>query len=127
LVCLHLSTQPTWPQLCVCFVFCLLSFLHLPLPPVRFLGQAHVARETYSSLKKKKISCLNTVALRVKFLTRELWKTQSKHSIGSNTLPKNSAGFYCLSCVQDSCHHCFRELWSQEAGDCELCHFCCDL
>jgi hypothetical protein len=26
-------------------VFCLLSFLHLPLPPVRFLGQARVGCE----------------------------------------------------------------------------------
>jgi hypothetical protein len=33
LVCLNQSTQPTWPQLYACFVHCLLSFLHLPLPP----------------------------------------------------------------------------------------------
>jgi hypothetical protein len=32
--------KPTWPQLYACFDFCLLSFLHLPLPSVRFLGQA---------------------------------------------------------------------------------------
>jgi hypothetical protein len=31
-VCVHLSTQPTWPQLYTCFVFCLLSFLHLQSP-----------------------------------------------------------------------------------------------
>jgi hypothetical protein len=44
---LHLSTQPTWPQLCACLVFCLLSFLHLPSPPVRFLGQAHAGHERW--------------------------------------------------------------------------------
>jgi hypothetical protein len=38
-VCLHPSTQPTWPQLYACFVFCLLSFLHLLSPSVRFLEQ----------------------------------------------------------------------------------------
>jgi hypothetical protein len=37
-VCLHLSAQPTWPQLCACFIFWLLSFLNLLSPPVRFLG-----------------------------------------------------------------------------------------
>jgi hypothetical protein len=38
---LHVSSQPTWPQLCACLVFCLLClFLYPPSPPVRFLGQA---------------------------------------------------------------------------------------
>jgi hypothetical protein len=46
-VCLHLSAQPTWPQLFRMFVCCLLSFLHLPSPPVRFLGQAHVGHERW--------------------------------------------------------------------------------
>jgi hypothetical protein len=45
LVSLHLSTQPTWPQLYAGFVFCLLSFLHLPSPSVKFLGQAHAGHE----------------------------------------------------------------------------------
>jgi hypothetical protein len=40
-VCLCPSTQPTWPPLYACLVFSLLSFLHLPLPSVRFIGQAH--------------------------------------------------------------------------------------
>jgi hypothetical protein len=35
-VCLHLSTQPTWPQPCACLVFCLLSFLHLLFPQLGF-------------------------------------------------------------------------------------------
>jgi hypothetical protein len=35
-VCLHLHTQPTWPQFFACLVFCLLSFLHLPSPSFRF-------------------------------------------------------------------------------------------
>jgi hypothetical protein len=37
----------SWPQLYVCLVFCLLSFLHLPSPSVRFLGQAHLVLEKY--------------------------------------------------------------------------------
>jgi hypothetical protein len=45
LMCLHPSTQPTWLQLYACFVFCLLSFLHLHSPPVRFLQQACVGHE----------------------------------------------------------------------------------
>jgi hypothetical protein len=40
LVCLHPSAQACLAQLYVCFVCCLLSFLHLPSPSVRFLGQA---------------------------------------------------------------------------------------
>jgi hypothetical protein len=44
-VCLHPNAQTTWPQLCACLVFCFLSFLHLLLPPVRFLGQAHMGHE----------------------------------------------------------------------------------
>jgi hypothetical protein len=39
-VCLHPSAQTTWPQIYACFVSCLLSFLHLLSPSVRFLGQA---------------------------------------------------------------------------------------
>jgi hypothetical protein len=31
--CLHLSTQPTWPQLYACLVFCLLSFSASPVIP----------------------------------------------------------------------------------------------
>jgi hypothetical protein len=41
--------KPTWPQLYACFVFCLLSFLHLPLPSVRFLGQARAGCKTIST------------------------------------------------------------------------------
>jgi hypothetical protein len=48
-VCLHPSTQPTWPQLYACLFFCLLSFLHLPSPPVRFLGQACAGHKTHPS------------------------------------------------------------------------------
>jgi hypothetical protein len=45
-VCLHPITQPTWLPLYACFVFCLLSFLHLPSPSVRFVGQAHMGHKT---------------------------------------------------------------------------------
>jgi hypothetical protein len=46
LVCLHPGAQPIWPQIYVCLVFCLLSFLHLPSSPVRFIGQACAGHET---------------------------------------------------------------------------------
>jgi hypothetical protein len=42
------SEHPAYlAQLYASFVFCLLSFLHLPSPPVRFLGQACPAHENY--------------------------------------------------------------------------------
>jgi hypothetical protein len=44
-VCLLPSTQPTWPQVALCMFGLLLSFLYLPLPPVRFLGWARVGHE----------------------------------------------------------------------------------
>jgi hypothetical protein len=46
-VCLHLSTQPTWPQLYACLVSCLLSFSASPVTSVRFLGQARVGHERW--------------------------------------------------------------------------------
>jgi hypothetical protein len=41
LVSLHLSTQPTWPQLYACFI-CYLFFPTSPIAPqLTFLGQTH--------------------------------------------------------------------------------------
>jgi hypothetical protein len=39
-VCLYPNTQPTWLQHFCMFVFCLLSFLNLLMPLVKFLGHA---------------------------------------------------------------------------------------
>jgi hypothetical protein len=40
------SEHPAYPaQLCACFFFCLLSFLYLLSPSVRFLEQAHAGHE----------------------------------------------------------------------------------
>jgi hypothetical protein len=62
-VCLHPSAQTTWPQIYACFVSCLLSFLHLLSPSVRFLGQAleecktHIVNFKISSILVWSLHC----------------------------------------------------------------------
>jgi hypothetical protein len=53
--------HPT-PAFCM-FVFCLLSFLHLLLLPVRFLGQAHIGRESISLCFQKYNVLVNVVTI----------------------------------------------------------------
>jgi hypothetical protein len=65
LLCLHPSTQPTWPQLYACLVFCLLSFLHLPVPSVRFLGQIHPEQKSFSLNRNMRMRWHARVRIRI--------------------------------------------------------------
>jgi hypothetical protein len=89
----------TWPQFYVCFVCCLLSFLHLLSPSVRFLGQACSGCETFLQLDDILI-ILGLVKLQFMSCTLHLFMACVVYRVPSNICLYFISITFCVSMVQ---------------------------